>query len=73
MGKAAIKKTGLSDLLLSSAHLLNEDLGDIAVVVEGSQMQRREAVVLLNVHQLPRSAQDLLCGPATRTNDTILN
>lgn len=35
-------------------------------------MQRGEAVILLNVHQLPRSGQDLLCGPATRTNKTQL-
>lgn len=49
------------------AHLFDEDLGHIAVVVEGGQMQRREAVILLNVHQLPRPGQDLLRGPAART------
>lgn len=63
----------LKDPDLSSAHLLDEDLGDIAVVVEGGQMQRGEAVLLLHVHQLPRSGQDLLCGPAAGTNNTRLN
>lgn len=57
----------------SPAHLLDEDLADIPVVVEGGQMQRGEAVLLLNVHQLPRSAQDLLCGPAVTTDNTKLN
>lgn len=51
----------------SSVHLLDEDLGHITVVVEGSQMKRREAVLLLNIHQLPCSGQNLLCGPAPRT------
>lgn len=62
---------GLSDLL--SAHLLDEDLGNIAMVVEGGQMQSGEAVVLLNVHQLPCSAKDLLCGPAAKTNNRKTN
>lgn len=56
-----------------SAHLLDEDLCNIAVVVEGGQMQRGEAIVLLDVHQLPCSGQDLLCGPAAGTNNTKLN
>ena len=62
-----------SDVTLSSAHLLDEDLGDVPVVVEGGQMQRREAVLLLNVHQLPSSGQDLLCGPAARTDSPRVN
>ena len=56
----------------AAAHLLDEDLGDVAVVVERGQMQRGEAVLLLDVHQLPRPAQDLLCGPATGTTKTTL-
>lgn len=55
------------------AHLFDEDLGHITVVVEGSQMQRREAVILLNVHQLPRSGQDLLRGPAARTTQASIS
>lgn len=39
-------------------HLSDEDLGHLAVVVEGRQVQRSEAIVLLGVHQLPCPCQD---------------
>lgn len=49
-------------LLPLPAHLLDEDLSDVSVVVEGSQMKGREAVFLFNVHQLSSSSQDLFRG-----------
>lgn len=54
--------------LLFLAHLLDEDLGNVSVVVESSQMKGREAVFLFNVHQLSSSSQDLFCGPEGKIN-----
>lgn len=48
----------------TTAHLLDEDFSHVSVVVQSSQMERREPVVLFDIHQLSRSGQDLLCGPA---------
>lgn len=57
------------DLSKSLPHLFDEDLGHVTVVVEGGQVQRREAVLLLNVHQLSRPGEDFLCGPAVNNNN----
>lgn len=55
---------GFGDIVsLRIPDLLNEDLCDIPVVVEGCQVKRRETIFLLHVHQLPRSSHDFLCGP----------
>lgn len=63
----------VDSLLLFPAHLLDEDLCDISVVVESGQMQCGEAVVLFDIHQLSCSRQDLFCGPVVRTNDARLD
>lgn len=39
-------------------HLSDESLRHLPVVVESSQVQGREAVLLLGIHQLPRPSQD---------------
>lgn len=61
------------ELSKSLPHLFDKDLGHVAVVVEGGQMQRWEAVLLLNVHQLSRPGQDFLCGPAVDINNNNNN
>lgn len=49
-------------------HLLNEDLSDVAVIIEGGQMQGGKAVLLLHVHQLSCSAENLLRGSVKTSN-----
>lgn len=51
-------------LLQPPAHLFDEDLSHVPMVVQSSQVQRWETVLFLDVHQLSRSGQNLLCGPA---------
>lgn len=57
---------------IKQAHLLDEHLSNVSVVVESSQVKGGETILLFHIHQLSRPGEDFFCGSEGRDKNRTL-